>query len=55
MIAYGRKKITSNHPDYHPKKPLINWWEAEEWINSKKKVRQDAKRNILKEIENEKI
>jgi hypothetical protein len=55
MIAYGRKKITRNYPDCHPKKPLVNWWETEDWFDSKKKVRQDARRNIIKEIEDEKI
>jgi len=52
MIAYGKsKKFKHNYPDCHPRKGWVNWWEYELGDVDKGRARQEAKRNIRKEIE----
>ena len=52
MRPYGeRKKIKSNIPDVHPKKGEIMWWESEWEDVDKGRARQNAKRQIRKEID----
>jgi len=41
MKPYGQKSFHHNHPDNHPLKPFVNWWEAEMLIKSKKSARQE--------------
>ncbi len=48
MKPYGlTKKIRHNHPDYHPGKGWVNWWEAE-YLDTvcKKAERRKAKKDI---------
>ena len=55
MIPYGKNdKFHMNFPDNHPKKGWVNWWEVELGDVNKKSARQKAKREMLKEVENEK-
>lgn len=55
MIPYGKnKKMRRNLPDNHPKKGYVNWWEVELGGVDKGGERQEAKREIRKEL-NEKI
>ncbi len=52
MIPYGKnKKMRENYPDNHPKKGYVNWWEVELGDIDKGRERQEAKRNIKKELE----
>lgn len=54
MIPYGKnKKMRSNFPDNHPKKGWVNWWEVELGGVDKGKERQEAKKEIRKEINDE--
>lgn len=52
MKPYGlNKKIKHNHPDNHPPKGWVNWWESEiSLFKSKKSERQKNKKQIKKEI-----
>lgn len=61
MRPYGEnKKFRFNYPDCHPKRlgklfgggKWVNWWEIELGSIDKGRARQEAKRNIRKEIEN---
>jgi len=45
MKPYGRKKIKANHPDCHPEKGWVNWWEKIVQL-SKKRERREAKLDI---------
>lgn len=52
MIPYGKnKKMRRNLPDCHPKKGYVNWWEVELGGVDKKSARQEAKRDLKKEID----
>jgi hypothetical protein len=54
MIPYGKnKKMRRNLPDNHPKKGYINWWEVELGGVDKGSERQEAKKEIRKEINGE--
>jgi len=47
MKPYGLiKKILANHPDNHPPKGYVNWWEAERCPINKKSERQLTKKEI---------
>jgi len=51
MISYGKnKKMRRNLPDNHPPKGWVNWWEVELGGIIKGRARQEAKREIRKEI-----
>ena len=52
MIPYGKnKKMRYNFPDCHPKKGYVNWWEVELGDVDKKSARQEAKRDLKKEVD----
>ena len=54
MKAYGlNKKFRFNYPDNHPPKGWVNWWETEMGSVNKGRARQEAKRNLRKEINGE--
>ena len=54
MIPYGKnKKFKLNLPDNHPKKGYVNWWEFEWGDVDKGRERQEAKREIRKELNDE--
>lgn len=56
MIAYGKnKKFKFNYPDNHPPKGWVNWWEVEMGSIDKGRARQEAKREIRKELNDENI
>ena len=48
-------KMRENYPDNHPKKGYVNWWEVELGDIDKGRERQEAKRNIKKELNDETI
>jgi hypothetical protein len=52
MKPYGlTKKILHNHPDVHPPKGWVNWWESETRDCLRKKAeRQQAKKQILQDL-----
>lgn len=51
MLPYGKnKKFRKNFTNCHPKKLMRNWWEIELGGIDKGSERQEAKRNIRKEI-----
>ncbi len=55
MIPYGKNaKMHYNYQDNHPKKGRVNWWEVELGDINKGAERQRAKREILKELKDEK-
>jgi hypothetical protein len=43
MKPYGRKDCHHNHPDIHPPKGWVNWWETELKDVSKKRERRKNK------------
>ena len=43
--------MRENYPDNHPKKGYVNWWKVELGDIDKGRERQEAKRNIKKELE----
>ena len=43
MKPYGHKNCQHNHPDNHPPKGLVNWWEVELKTVSKKRERRKSK------------
>lgn len=52
MLPYGKnKKFRSNFPDNHPPKGWVNWWEVEMGGINKGRARQEAKREIKKELD----
>ena len=52
MIPYGKnKKLRYNHPDNHPQKGWVNWWEVEIGDVDKNRERQTSKINLKKEVE----
>jgi len=55
MIPYGKnKKLHKNYTDCHPKKlgkGWVNWWEAELGGIDKGSERQEAKKEIRKELD----
>ena len=57
MIPYGKnKKFRYNYTDCHPKrlgKNVVNWWEVELGGVDKGSERQEAKRELRKEVNGE--
>jgi len=54
MQPLGRKPIRLNLEDCHPPKGYVNWWEKEIGsTGNKKAARQDAKKEITKELRNQ--
>ena len=52
MKPYGQnKKMRHNIPDVHPQKGRIMWWKVEWGGVDKGAARQEAKRDIRKELD----
>lgn len=52
ILPYGKnKKFTKNYPDSHPQKGYVNWWEVELGDVDKGRERQETKRKIIKELD----
>lgn len=51
MIPYGKnRKMRYNYPDNHPQKGWVNWWEVEMGGVSKGRARQEGKREIKNQL-----
>jgi len=51
MLPYGKnKKMRRNLPDNHPPKGYVNWWEVELGGVDKGSERQEAKKELRKEL-----